>query len=61
MSRERRKSERSLACYCAAPDLDAALRLVGEIGEHPAAASLAWIAKLRQLVNEKTGEGSPHW
>jgi tetratricopeptide (TPR) repeat protein len=43
----------ALACYRAAPDLDAALRLVGEIDDHPAAASLVWISKLRQLVNER--------
>jgi hypothetical protein len=43
----------ALACYRAAPDLDAALKLVGEIGEHPAAASLEWMSRLRQLVKER--------
>lgn len=43
----------ALACYRAAPDLDAALKLLGEIGEHPAAASLEWMSKLRQLVSER--------
>jgi hypothetical protein len=43
----------ALACYRAAPDLDAALKLLGEIGDHPAAASLEWMSKLRRLVSER--------
>jgi hypothetical protein len=43
----------ALACYRAAPDLDAALKLLSEIGEHPAAASLEWMSKLRRLVSER--------
>ncbi len=43
----------ALTCYRAVPDLDAALKLVCEMGEHPAAASLEWMSKLRQLVSER--------
>jgi len=40
-------------CYRAIPDLDEALKLVGEMGEHPAAESLQWIAKVQRLVAER--------
>ena len=43
----------ALICFRTIPDLDAALKLVGEIGDHPAAESLAWIAKLQKLVVER--------
>ncbi len=43
----------ALNCYRAAPDLEQALKLVAEIGEHPAAASLQWIGKLQSLVAER--------
>jgi len=33
--------------------LDAALKLVREMGEHPAAGSLEWMSKLRQLASER--------
>jgi hypothetical protein len=43
----------ALTCYRSFPDLEAALKLVGEIGDHPAAESLRWISELRQLVNQR--------
>jgi len=43
----------ALSCYRSIPDVEAALKLVGEIGEHPAAESLAWIARLQKLVAER--------
>jgi hypothetical protein len=43
----------ALICFRAVPDLDEALKLVGEMGEHPAAESLQWIAKLQRLVAER--------
>ncbi len=42
----------ALNCYRSIPDLDAALKLVAGIGEHPAAESLQWISRLRQLIAE---------
>jgi len=43
----------ALLCYRAIPDLDEALKLVGEMGEHPAAESLQWIARVQRLVAER--------
>jgi hypothetical protein len=43
----------ALLCYRTIPDLDEALKLVGKMGEHPAAASLEWIAKVQRLVAER--------
>jgi KaiC/GvpD/RAD55 family RecA-like ATPase len=43
----------ALSCYRSIPDLEAAVKLVGEIGDHPAAASLEWISRLQQLVAER--------
>jgi hypothetical protein len=43
----------ALNCYRSAPDLEQALKLVAKIGEHPAAQSLEWIAKLQKLVVER--------
>lgn len=43
----------ALLCYRTIPDLNEALKLVGQIGEHPAAESLQWIAKLQRLVAER--------
>ena len=43
----------ALNCYRSIPDLEAALKLVAEIGEHPAVESLQWISKLQQLVAER--------
>jgi hypothetical protein len=43
----------ALLCYRTIPDLDEALKLVGKIGEHPAAESLQWIAKVQRLVAER--------
>ena len=42
-----------LSCYRSIPDLEAALKLLGEIGEHPAVESLQWISRLKQLVAER--------
>ena len=53
MPRERWNLKEALTCYRAVPNLDAALKLVREMGEHPAAASLEWMSKLRQLVSER--------
>jgi len=43
----------ALLCYRTIPDLDEALKLVGKIGEHPAAESLQWIGKVQRLVAER--------
>jgi hypothetical protein len=43
----------ALLCYRTIPDLDEALNLVRKIGEHPAAESLQWIAKVQRLVAER--------
>jgi hypothetical protein len=43
----------ALLCYRTIPDLDEALKLVGQIGEHPAAASLEWIAEMQRLVAKR--------
>jgi hypothetical protein len=44
------KLKEALLCYRTIPDLDEALKLVDKMGEHPAAESLQWIAKLQRLV-----------
>ena len=46
-------TKEALNCYRSIPDLEAALRLVGEIGDHPAAETLEWISKLQQLVAQR--------
>jgi hypothetical protein len=43
----------ALNCYRSIPDLEAALKLVGEIGDHPAADTLEWMSKLQQLVAQR--------
>jgi len=43
----------ALSCYRSIPDLEAAVKLVREIGEHPAAASLEWMSRLQQFVAER--------
>jgi hypothetical protein len=43
----------ALTCYRSVPDLEAALKLVSEVGEYPAAESLRWISRLQQLVAER--------
>jgi hypothetical protein len=43
----------ALHCYRSIPDFEAALKLVGEMGDHPAADSLRWIAELQQLVSRR--------
>jgi hypothetical protein len=43
----------ALRCYRSIPDFETTLALVREIGEHPAAESLEWIARLEKLVSER--------
>jgi hypothetical protein len=43
----------ALSCYRSIPDLEAAVKLVRNIGEHPAAASLEWMSRLQQFVTER--------
>ena len=43
----------ALGCYRSIPDLEAALKLLREIGEHPAAESLKWISRVQELVAER--------
>jgi hypothetical protein len=43
----------ALSCYRSIPDLEAALKLVGRIGDHPAAESLQWMARVQQLMAER--------
>ena len=43
----------ALNCYRSIPDFKAALKLVGEMGDHPAADSLRWISEMEQLVSRR--------
>lgn len=43
----------ALNCYRSAPDLEQALKVVAEIGDHPAKDSLQWMAKLQSIVAER--------
>jgi len=43
----------ALNCYRSIPDLEAALKLVRELGAHPAAQSLEWIRRLQELVEQR--------
>jgi hypothetical protein len=43
----------ALNCYRSIPDFEAALKLVGEMRDHPAADSLRWISELEQLVSRR--------
>ena len=43
----------ALQCYRSIPDFEAALKLVGELENHPAADSLRWISDLQQLVSRR--------
>lgn len=43
----------ALNCYRSIPDLEAALKLIDEIGDHPAGESLRWMSKLREMVAER--------
>jgi hypothetical protein len=43
----------ALSCYRSIPDLEAALKLVDRIGDHPATESLQWMARVRQLMAER--------
>lgn len=43
----------ALNCYRSIPDLQSALKLVGEMGDHPAADSLAWISEMQKLVDKR--------
>ena len=46
-------AKEALRCYRSIPDLQAALKVVGEIENHPAADSLRWISELQQLVEKR--------
>jgi len=43
----------ALACYRSIPDLDNALKMIDEIGDHPAADSLRWMSELRTLAMKR--------
>ncbi len=43
----------ALHCCRRIPDFEATLQLVRQIGEHPAAESLEWVARLRELVAQR--------
>ncbi len=43
----------ALQCYRSAPDVEQALKVLKEVGEHPAAESLKWMARLQNLVAER--------
>jgi len=43
----------ALLCYRTIPDLDETLKLLDQMGEHPAAESLQWMAKVQGLVAER--------
>jgi hypothetical protein len=50
----------ALSCYRSVPDLERALKLVGQIGEYPAAESLQWIARLQELVAKRPEKFTKH-
>jgi hypothetical protein len=43
----------ALTCYRSIPDFEAALKLVSEMGDHPAGDSLRWISELQQVVSRR--------
>jgi hypothetical protein len=43
----------ALQCFRSIPDLEAPLKLLPELGDHPAAESLEWISKLQKLVSQR--------
>lgn len=43
----------ALNCYRSIPDLEASLKLLQEVGDHPAAESLQWMDRVRQLMAER--------
>jgi hypothetical protein len=43
----------ALACYRSVPDLDEALKLIEEMGDHPAADSLRWVSEMRALAMKR--------
>ena len=47
------KLKEALRCYRAIPDFDAAAALIGNIADHPAGPSYAWLLKMRKLVAER--------
>jgi hypothetical protein len=51
--RSLRDMKEALRCYRLIPDLHAALEAVREIGNHPAAESLEWIARLEKVIAER--------
>ena len=50
----------ALSCYRSVPDLERTLKLVGQIGEYPAAESLQWIARLQELVAKRPEKFTKH-
>jgi tetratricopeptide (TPR) repeat protein len=47
------KLKEALACYRLAPDFDAALAMIRDVGTHPAAEAYEWLDRLRRLVAER--------
>ena len=45
----------ALSCYRSIPDLDAALQLLQNTGEHPAAESLQWMSRVRDVLAKRPG------
>ena len=43
----------ALQCYRSIPDLRQAMKLLGQLGDHPAAESLHWIVKLEKLIEQR--------
>ena len=43
----------ALNCYRSIPDLEAALQLLAQVDDHPAAESLRWMAEIQQLVGKR--------
>ena len=44
------KLKEALLCYRTIPDMDEALKLLAKMGEHHAAESLEWMAKVQRLI-----------
>ena len=43
----------ALQCYRSVPDLEAALKLIDQMGDHPASATLRWMAEMQQLAEKR--------
>lgn len=47
------KSKEALRCFRAVPDFDAAVALIRDMQDHPAAESYEWLLKMREVVRQR--------